>query len=135
MRISLVGCILQDCRRYLILFCRLMTMNIMCIELTTYRVIPQKQDAFLWTTVWQMIFHHHTLLSMVIMFVMVRCCQIWLGLKIKPYTMKNHISGFWLRKVTTVIRFSPFSSAIAQQMFFRDLLTDGERILPNGKVN
>ena len=63
--------------------------------------------------------HHHTLLSMVIMFVMVRCCQIWLGLKIKPYTMKNHISGFWLRKVTTVIRFSPFSSAIAQQMFFQ----------------
>ena len=85
---------LQDCRRYLILFCRLMTMNIMCIELTTCRVIPQKQAAFLWTTVWQMIFHHHTLLSMVIMFVMVRCCQIWLGLKIKPYTMKNHISGF-----------------------------------------
>lgn len=53
-----------------------------------------KAGCILWTTVWQMIFHHHTLLSMVIMFVMVRCCQIWLGLKIKPYTMKNHISGF-----------------------------------------
>ena len=35
---------------------QLMTMNIMCIELTTCRVIPRKLDASLWTTVWPMIF-------------------------------------------------------------------------------
>ena len=88
------GCILQDCRRYLILFCRLMTMSTTCIELMICQVILQKQAASLWITVWPMIFHHHIPSFMDITFGTGQCCLIWLGLKIKPYTMKNHISGF-----------------------------------------
>lgn len=44
---------------------------------------------------------------------------------------------FWILtpKGTTAIRFSQFFSVTAQQMFFSGLLTVGEKIFPNGKVN
>ena len=56
--------------------------------------------------------------------------------RLKDQTLYDEEPYFWiLTPEGNVIRFSPFSSAIAQQMFFRDLLTDGERIFLNGKVN